>query len=341
MEERSGVGIEVWGDDDLAEDLADGACEGFGEGAIGDDDAAEGGLFIGVERLVPCEAEVFIGADPAGVGVFEDGDGGVGEFLDEFCGGRDVEDVVVGKFFPVELLEEGVEVSVQSGGLVGVLAVAKACGAGQGDVEGAGSVFLFIEVVGDGSVVAGGGDEDLDAEAFAQLRGGGALVCAHGFEDGFVVGRVDDDGDGAMVFGGGPEHGGAADVDVLDGFFHGDIGFSDGGFERVEVYDDEIDGEDPVLVGGLGVFVVIADPEQAAVDFWVQGFDAAVHHLWEAGVIGDLAGGDIVLVEKIERSSGGDDFDAHFDEGFGEVDETGFIGDGDESPLDFHVGGKR
>ncbi len=166
MEERSGVGIKVWGDDDLAEDLADSACEGFGEGAIGDDDAAEGGLFIGVERLVPCEAEVFIGADPAGVGVFEDGDGGVGEFLDEFCGGRDVEDVVVGKFFPVELLEEGVEVSVQSGGLVGVLAVAKAGRAGQGDIEGAGSVFLFIEVVGDGAVVAGGGDEDLDAEAF-------------------------------------------------------------------------------------------------------------------------------------------------------------------------------
>ena len=237
----------------------------------------------------------------------------------------------------MELLEILIEVSVQRGGLVRVFAVAEACGAGEGEVEGAGGVLFFIEVVGDGSVVAGGGDEDFDAEPFAELGGGGALVGAHGFEDGFVIGGVDDDGDGAMVFCGGPEHGRAADIDVLDGFFHGDVGFSDGCLEGVEVYDDEIDGQDAVFVGGVGVFFVVANPEKAAVDLWVEGFDAAIHHFREAGVIGDFAGGDAVFIEEVEGAAGGDDFHAHFDEGFSEVDETGFVGDGDESPLDFHV----
>ncbi len=237
----------------------------------------------------------------------------------------------------MELLKILIEVSVQCGGLVRVFAVPESSGAGEREVEGAGGVLFFVEVVGDGAVVAGGGDEDFDAEAFAELGGGGALVGAHGFEDGCVIGGVDDDGDGAVILCGGAQHGGAADIDVLDGFFHGDVGFRDGCLEGVEVYDDEIDGKDAIFVGGVGVFLVVADPEQAAVDLGVEGFDATIHHFREAGVIGDFAGGDAVFIEEAEGATGGDDFHAHVDEGFCEIDETGFVGDGDESPLDFHV----
>ncbi len=100
----------------------------------------------------------------------------------------------------MELLEILVEVAVEGCGLVRVFAVPETGGAGERDIERTGGVFLFVKVVRDGAVVTGGGDEHFDAEAFAELGGGGALVGAHGFENGFVIGGVDHDGDGAVIF---------------------------------------------------------------------------------------------------------------------------------------------
>lgn len=50
-----------------------------------------------------------------------------------------------------------------------------------------------------------------------------------------------------MVLGRAAEHGRAADVDVLDGVLEGAVRLRDGGFERVEVHDDEVDELDAVL----------------------------------------------------------------------------------------------
>ena len=56
--------------------------------------AAERGLAIGFEGFLPRDAEVFIVlADAAGVGVFEDGDGGSDKIEDDVGGGFDIEDV--------------------------------------------------------------------------------------------------------------------------------------------------------------------------------------------------------------------------------------------------------
>ena len=63
LKEDAGVGLEIGGDDNFAENLRDGAGEGLGEGAIANDDAAEGGLFVGGEGFVPRGFEVGIGAD--------------------------------------------------------------------------------------------------------------------------------------------------------------------------------------------------------------------------------------------------------------------------------------
>ncbi len=83
LEEGTGIGFEVGCDDDFAKDFADGAGEGLGEGSVRDDDAAERGLFIGIERLVPSEAEIVIASDSTRVCVFEDGDGGGIELFNE------------------------------------------------------------------------------------------------------------------------------------------------------------------------------------------------------------------------------------------------------------------
>ena len=57
------------------------------------------------------------------------------EFIDKRAGGIDVEEVVIGDFFAVNLLEEGVEVAVITGNLMGVLAIAKCIRAVDGYTE--------------------------------------------------------------------------------------------------------------------------------------------------------------------------------------------------------------
>ena len=72
-----------------------------------------------------------------------------------------------------------------------------------------------------------------------------------------------------MVLGRAAQHGRAADIDVLDGVLERAVGLRDGGFERVEVHDDEVDELDAVLLGFLEVLMRIAAAEEAAMDLRV------------------------------------------------------------------------
>src|SRR5208283_2032551 len=143
--------------------------------------------------------------------------------------------------------------NVETGGLVGIFAVAEFLFAAEGDIDAFGEAALFLlldfegialegeafEVHGDDAVVAGGHGKNFAGELQAQGEGG----FARGFQfggDAVVVGGVGDHGDAFEIFGGGAEHGGAADVDVFDELFGGEAGFCGGGFEGVEIDDDEI-----------------------------------------------------------------------------------------------------
>ncbi len=96
------------------------------ERPIADDDAAEGRLLVGRESLEPRFAQVGVAPHAARVGVLEDRDGRLGEFLDQVGRGSDVEEVVIGKVLAVQLLEMFLESSVERGGLVRIFAVAQA-----------------------------------------------------------------------------------------------------------------------------------------------------------------------------------------------------------------------
>ena len=52
-EDRESIGVEFRRDDDFRENLSDGLGEALVDGAVGDDDAAERGLLVGFEGLVP------------------------------------------------------------------------------------------------------------------------------------------------------------------------------------------------------------------------------------------------------------------------------------------------
>ncbi|MFM1943610.1 MAG: hypothetical protein RI897_2592 [Verrucomicrobiota bacterium] len=353
-EDFEGFGAEGRGEDDFTEDAGD-LFGGIGiEFLVDGDDTAEWGLFIGFVGFFPGFGEVVSLADAAGVGVFKDGESGgvAGEFTDEVSGGCEVEDIIIGQFFTVELGIGVFEAAVEGGLLVGVFAIAEALDLGGFDHEptgeggggfhdfgflggddGGGRVEDFNEVGGDGGVVGGGAGVDLHGEAASEFEGSMAVFLDL-LGDLLVVVGIHEDRDAVVIFGGATEHGGAADIDVFDGFLEGDAGAGYCLFEGVEVYDDEVDGFDVVFFGGVDVFGEVASEEESAVDFGVEGFDAAVEHFGEAGVVTDIGDGDIGIAEGFGGSAGGEDFDVGGGEGFGEGDEAGFIEDGDEGALD-------
>ncbi len=69
-----------------------------------------------------------------------------------------------------------------------------------------------------------------------------------------------------------------------------------------------------------GVFRVIADREEAAVDFGVERLDAAVHHFGKAGDLRHIHHRQAEVAQEFGRAAGADQLDAELGhEGFGEI----------------------
>ncbi len=332
-------------DDGFGGVAVDDVIEGEDAAESGDGIAGEGGV-VGVE-----ESGLFGGA--AGIVVLDDDGGGAIEFGDEAAGGFEVDVIIVGKFFALELFgggEAGGRLAggdVECGGLVGIFSVAKFLFAAKGEVDAFGEDGLVenfetteaggdaFEIHGDEAVVAGGGGKHFAGEFEAGFEGGVAV----GFDfvgDAVVVFGFGDDGDAFEIFCGGAEHGGAADVDIFDELFGGEIGLGGGGFEGIEVDDDEIDGGDAVFGGGFLIFVEMAAEEQAAVNFGVEGFYATAKHFGPAGEIGDIFDGDVLFAEEFCGAAGGEEFDVASGETAGEIDDAVFVRNAEQGALDCH-----
>ena len=83
------------------------------------------------------------------------------------------------------------------------------------------------------------------------------------------------------------------------------------------------------------VFVQIAPAEDAAVDFRVQRFHAAVEHFGETGVVGHFDNGDARIGQKRGGAAGGEDFYARFVQSAGKFDCAVFVGQTNQGALDF------
>ncbi len=158
---------------------------------------------------------------------------------------------------------------------------------------------------------------------FAAERAAAALQF---FNQSGVVGDAGDDGDVFKVFGGGADHRGAADIDVFNQMAEGYAGLGGGFLKGVEVHHHHIDGLDAVGGDGGFVLLVAANIEQAAVDFGVQGLDAAVEHLREAGEVADVFDGQAGLAQSTCGSAGGDQLDAKAGQRLGKLHQADFVG---------------
>ena len=73
----------------------------------------------------------------------------------------------------------------------------------------------------------------------------------------------------------------------------------------------------------------------------VQSFDAAVHHLGEAGQVGHVAHGEPRLAQSPRRAARGDEVDAVRVERLREFDEACLVRDGQQSTADRNAVGGR
>ncbi len=68
----------------------------------------------------------------------------------------------------------------------------------------------------------------------------------------------------------------------------------------------------------------------------VQRLDAAVEHLGEAGVVGDVGDGEAGVAQQLGGATGGEELDAEGVEFAREVDGAVFVGNADECLGHFH-----
>ena len=189
------------------------------------------------------------------------------------------------------------------------------------------------EPIGDRGVVDAGAGIGLGGELAPQReRRRAAVLPKLGQHDGVVRG-IDHDRHVGMVLGRGADHGGTADVDVLDaGFEIGALG--DGCFERIEADDEEIDRRDAVRTHGGGVIRVVADGEQAAMDLGMQRLHPAVHHFGEAGHLGDFEHGKAGVRQRLARAPGRDELHSLRRQRTRELDDARLVGNGNEGARD-------
>ena len=188
------------------------------------------------------------------------------------------------------------------------------------------------EMIGNGAVVGCGVFVGPDRQVETGVQGCGAAVGAHFLDDLWVVVGVDHDIHPAVILGRGPDHGGPAYVDVLDGIFQRAVRLCHRCRKRVQIDHHHVDGRYPVL--GHDRVILAAAGEDATVDPGVQGFYPAVHHLRKAGVVRYLGHFEAAVLQQAVGAAGGQQLHPQLAQGGGEIHQAGFIGNAEQRALD-------
>mmetsp|Transcript_4845 Transcript_4845/g.17016 ORF Transcript_4845/g.17016 Transcript_4845/m.17016 type:complete len:629 (+) Transcript_4845:974-2860(+) len=315
---------------------------------------------VGLPEVVRVILTLVGAGHAAGVGVLDDHARGLHKVADARVRRVAVQKVVEAHLLPVVLgaerqppspvLREGV-VDVESGLLVRVLAVPERVHQPQrhGLLRwGVGLLPLRPPVLPkplrDVRVVAGDVLEGLPRQVGAQGLPSLGIVARECVEDARVVRWVDNDGDVLVVLRGGPDEGGATDVDLLDGILEGDVlAARHGGPERVKVADHHVNETEVLALHGLHVVVQVPPGQDPTVDGGVQGLDSAIEHLRKVRNRLDLGDRDAALAYRPKAPSRAHDLVPEVDEAAREVDDPALVRHGHEhlSPRPSHVGPVR
>ena len=166
----------------------------------------------------------------------------------------------------------------------------------------------------------------------------------HFTDDRCVLVWGNDDGHILPILGGGANHCGPADVDILDQFFERSVLLGGHLLELVQAHRHQIDTRDAVLRERPHVLGLGTDSKNSTGDAWMNRLHAAIQHLRELPDLGDLAQRrNAGIFQHSKGPACGENLYAKTDESFGEIDDPSLVGDTEESTLDaghgiFHYG---
>ena len=278
--------------------------------------------------------------DAARVGVLDDGAGRTLrriELRHQLIGGVGVIDVVVGQLLALQLPGAGDTrarraIHIKGRFLVRVLAIAQ--GLAQQPAQRAAARRVFFAVpgqfagkpVGHRSVIGGRARKGPLRQLAPQGEGRGAAIGLHLVQHHAIIFHIHHHRHPVMVLGGAARHGGAADINILDGGF--EIGAArDGGFERIEIAHQEVYSGDAVLGHAGGMVGLVAQRQQSAMHHRVQGLDPAIHHFREVGDVRHVADGQSGVAQRLGCAAGRNQHHAQVGQPLREFEQPGLVGD--------------
>ena len=147
-----------------------------------------------------------------------------------------------------------------------------------------------------------------------------------------IIRGVGDNRDMGMVLGRRADHRRPADVDILDDGVA--LGAAHHGVEeRIEVDHDEVDRGDVMRVHRRDMVGIVADREEPAMNLRVERLHPPVHHLREAGQVGDVADLGAELAQPGRGAAGRDDLDPMLRQARGERIEPALVGKRNQRPA--------
>ena len=196
------------------------------------------------------------------------------------------------------------------------------------------AVHFFGEVVCNSAVIETGVEEcfsgKLQTEIFVQC------VILNPFQNFAVLRRIYHDGDVFVVLGSGAYHGGAADINIFNGFSSGDAGFCNGFTERIEVHSHQVDACNAMFLHSLHMVRVVTDGQDAAVNHGMEGLYTAVHHFREAGDFGNRFHRNACCCNGFHGAAGGNDFHSQFMKSLCKFHYPGLIRYTDQGSFNCH-----
>ncbi len=346
---KDGTGslVDLGCDHDFGKYLDDLFGGGLINGLVGRDDAAKGTDRITAQRIGIGCGQAVGRADAARIGVLDDRNGRLIEFGDQLECGIGVVQVVVGQLLALKLGGTGnartvAAIHIEGGRLVRVLAIAqdRRTLAGNADPWRRDLVFLTEESAigkpaGNRCIIGGGAGIGITGKTTAQVEGDATVIGIQLGQECLVILGIGQDSHMGMVLGRRPDHGRAADVDILDtGRVIRTLG--DGFLERIEIDHQQVDRCDGMAFHRLQVLRVITQRQQAAMHHRVQGLQTPAHHFREAGVLGNLTDRQTGLNQHLVGATGGQQLNAIIGELAREGHNITLVGDGNQGTLDTH-----
>ena len=200
---------------------------------------------------------------------------------------------------------------------------------GAGEI-GLAAVFLYAsQIIGDSAIIMGRVFKGLDR----QIKTGASLNASlfDFINNPAIVFRVDHNGHKGMVFGGGADHGGAANIDIFDGIGQAAVFFGNRGFKGVEIHHHQINGGNIIFCHYR--FICAPASQNTAMNFWMQGFDPPVHDLRKACVLGNFLDRHAIIRQQFGRAAGGENFNTRCRQCLAQLQNTGFVGYAKKCPA--------